>query len=359
VKTLHKVQFLVLMLTLFGLLSYKTYGEYQNIQKTQNYLIESEALGSIYQNAIISLIIFIALGILIYLLIRKISLLEYKYTRKLKNEVAQKTEDIRNQNKELDSLVKTEVEKNKKQQGLLFEQTRMAQMGEMISMIAHQWRQPLGAISATSIDLSLKLELDTFDIENAKGRGDAKRYFQNSLSNIDFLVQNLTTTIDDFRNFYKPSKVKELCLLSVAINKAKAIVTLSLESEKIEFIQEYSSREKLEIHTNELIQVIINILENAKDNFIINNTKDAQIIIKTFDTDTSSIISISDNGGGIKEDLMAKIFDPYFSTKTEKNGTGLGLYMCKTIVEEHHKGILKVENIKDGVCFTIEILKED
>ena len=280
------------------------------------------------ENLMITILMFLILSVFIYLLIRKISSMEDEH-----------------------------IQKNKKQQELLFEQSRMAQMGELISMIAHQWRQPLGAIAATSLDLNLKLELENFDIQTQEGRDEARDYFLSSLKNIDALVQNLTITIDDFRNFYKPNKQKQQSLLHVPMQKAYTILKSTLSN--VEIIEKYDSKEILELHENEFMQVLINIVKNANDNFILKSTQNASITISTWDTQVSSIMSICDNGGGIDPLILAKIFDPYFSTKSEKNGTGLGLYMSKIIIQEHHQGKLSAQNTSDGVCFTIELFKKD
>ena len=227
---------------------------------------------------------------------------------------------------------------------------RQAQMGEMISMIAHQWRQPLGAIAAASIDLKMQMELETFDLKEEKGRNNCEAYFYNRLKEIDELVQSLTTTIDDFRNFYKPNKAIVTLKTEEAVDKALTIIEASLINNNIEIIKEYNSKEDIKLHSNEIIQVILNILKNAQDNFKEKQIKNPRITIKT----QNRTILICDNGGGVPENIIDKIFDPYYSTKDEKNGTGLGLYMSKTIIEEHHNGKLTAKNIDDGVCFTIE-----
>ena len=288
-----------------------------------------------------------------------VSWIDISKRKELEKEVRLYTKDLETRNKKLDGLIQVEVEKNKKQQQVLFEQSRMAQMGEMISMIAHQWRQPLASISATSIDLDLKMELETFAIDTQEGRTEAMNYFKSSLGNINELVQSLTLTIDDFRNFYKPNKERDTVCVNTPIEKACAIVKASLEANDIESTYEYKARKQLELYSNELMQVVLNILQNAQDTLLTKEISNPQIIIKTLDTKESSIIEISDNGGGIDNEIIGKIFDPYFSTKNEKNGTGLGLYMSKTIVEEHHNGSLSVENIDDGVCFRIELVKKD
>lgn len=181
------------------------------------------------------------------------------------------------------------------------------------------------------------------------------KIFCESLKQIDDLVHGLSVTIDDFRNFYKPGKAQERSLINVPVKKAMAIFETSLKSDNISFSQKYESENIVSIYSNELMQVILNILQNAQDNFLEKNIADAKISIKTFDIEKTSIIEIYDNGGGVSSEVEEKIFDPYFSTKNEKNGTGIGLYMSKIIIEEHHSGELSVENIDDGVCFRIKL----
>ena len=250
-----------------------------------------------------------------------------------------------------------ESKKNRKQEKAMLEQSRLAQMGEMISMIAHQWRQPLGAIASTVVNLQMKQELEVFDLDTKEGQEESKRYFLQKFKDIDSYVQSLTTTIDDFRNFYKPNKETVESTLDELVEKAMDIIKSSLESQNIAVVCDYQGTKELNLFANELMQVILNILKNAQDNFIEKKTKDPQIVVMTSDC---SII-ICDNGGGIPDDIIEKIFDPYFSTKDERNGTGLGLYMSKTIVEEHHDGKLSVSNqynddgVRTGACFKIEI----
>jgi len=233
----------------------------------------------------------------------------------------------------------------------LLHQSRLAQIGEMISMIAHQWRQPLGAISATSAHLQLKLSLNGADLQEEKGRKEFLNNFSSSLEDIDSFVQNLTVTIDDFRNFYKPNKDRVVTTLKKVIMKTLKVIKSSLDSNKIEIVYDFNDTNMLALYEHELMQVVLNILKNAEDNFQEKEIENKQIKITT----KENSICICDNGGGIQESIIDKIFDPYFSTKGEKNGTGLGLYMSKMIIEEHHDGKLKVKNQNRGVCFIIEV----
>lgn len=251
----------------------------------------------------------------------------------------------------LEKKLNEELEENHKKDNLMFEQTRLAKMGEMISMIAHQWRQPLGAISSNVIDLKMQSE---FNFSNIKTEAEFKayqKYTNHGLDEINNLVQTLTQTIDDFRNFNKPDKKSKLITLEEVFKKALSIIKTSLIIDNIKIQYDSNCVQKKEIYDSEFMQVILNIIKNSQDNFIEKDTENPSIKINISDNS----ISICDNGGGIPENLMDKIFDPYFSTKDEKNGTGLGLYMCKKIIEDHHSGNLKVENIDDGVCFLIHI----
>jgi len=269
----------------------------------------------------------------------------------LQSEIHKQNMKLSNLNKNLEQRVKEEVEKNRKKDQQIIQQSRLVQMGEMISMIAHQWRQPLGAISSTLIDMKMKSELELFNLEEKQEVQKYESYINNSLNDIEGFVQNLTSTIDDFRYFYKQNKKAVTIKIEDVIEKSLNIINSSIVINCIDITKEYNYKGDIELYDSEMMQVILNILKNAQDNFQEKQTKNPYIRITTEDRR----ISICDNGGGIAEDIIDKIFDPYFSTKNEKNGTGLGLYMSKTIVEEHHNGKLNVENTDDGACFIIEL----
>ncbi len=226
-----------------------------------------------------------------------------------------------------------------KQEETLFEQSRLAQMGELISMIAHQWRQPLSSIAASVSSLQVKQALDSCD----------EKTLIQQLEDIADVTQYLSGTIDDFRNFYKPDKERVKVQLEQVVLKSINIMKGSFASMNIKLIQSHACSEKIAIHENEIVQVVLNLLKNACDNFSEKETKNAYIKIST----TNNTIMVCDNGGGITDDIINRVFDPYFSTKHERNGTGLGLYMSKIIVEEHHNGRLEVRNNEEGACFTI------
>ena len=247
------------------------------------------------------------------------------------------------------------IEKLRAQDKQLFQQSRLAQMGEMISMIAHQWRQPLGTISSTVMNMQLKIMTGHFNVKTQSGADACEEFLLKKLKNIENYVQTLSTTIDDFRNFYNPNKAKKTVSIHEPIQKSMDIIKASMESHGIMIEEDYHSKREILMADSEMMQVFLNIFKNAQDNFQEKNITDASIMIRTTDTKEGIMIEIADNGGGIPEAVIQKIFDPYFSTKDEKNGTGLGLYMSKTIIQEHHDGLLTVHNRDKGACFTITL----
>ena len=241
----------------------------------------------------------------------------------------------------------------KKREKQLLQQSRLAQMGEMISMIAHQWRQPLGSIGSAII--SMKLQLKNRKIDFSK-KDDILNYLEKTDSRYDEIleyVQFLSTTIDDFRDFFKPNKNKESVPITLPIQNALKIISTSIKNRDIQLITKYQTDENVLIYKNEITQVILNILKNAEDNFVDKDIKNRKITINTQKYNSIFTISIHDNGGGINEEIINRIFDPYFSTKNRKNGTGLGLYMSKIMVEEHNNGKLHVKNTNAGTEFKI------
>ena len=235
-----------------------------------------------------------------------------------------------------------EVEKKDK---LMFQQSRFAQMGEMISMIAHQWRQPLNFIGTTTAAIQFDVFFDKLDKDELLKHTD----------NIAKQSQYLSDTIDDFRNFFRNDTGVETTSYDELIESVLNIIGESIESKDIEIKKDLKSTTKFTTFANELKHVVINIIKNAEDILIENKVKKPFIKIETYEESENKILAISDNGGGISQEIMLKIFDPYFSTKTKKNGTGLGLYMSKIIVEEHCGGLLQVSNSGDGAVFEIII----
>ena len=270
--------------------------------------------------------------------------------------ISQTSLELEEINSSLEKRVKEEVGKNIKKEKLLQRQSRLAQMGEMINMIAHQWRQPLSAISSSIIGIESKISIGKFDFSQESDREIFLKFLNRKLSGISDYVNTLSETIDDFRNFFKPDKKKELVSFSEPVKKALKIVESSMKTKGIKILTLFKNDDNILFYKNEMMQVILNILKNSEDNFIEKNIKNPKIKITTYFKDKNYTIRIEDNGGGIPNKILPKIFDPYFSTKNEKNGTGIGLYMSKIMVEEHHNGKLSAKNIEDGISFKIEII---
>ena len=253
----------------------------------------------------------------------------------------QKSAEISKINSSLEEKIAQEIEKNRKKDQQMLQQSRLAQMGEMISMIAHQWRQPLNAISAAAISLELKANLNQLDTETTVKIS----------KKITGYAQHLSTTINDFRNFFKSNKQQEEVSYTTIVQSVLNIIETSITNKNITLIQKLESEKVFYTYPNELKQVLLNILKNAEEILLERAVVNPTILIKTYD----NTLIIQDNGGGIDESIIDKIFDPYFSTKTEKNGTGLGLYMSKTIIEDHCHGKLTVSNNEEGAIFKISL----
>lgn len=249
------------------------------------------------------------------------------------------SQEMREAVEELETAHK-EVEKKDK---MMFQQSRYAQMGEMINMIAHQWRQPLNFIGTTTAAIQFDVFFDKLD----------KKQLIKHTDNIAQQSQYLSDTIDDFRNFFRNDTGVEATSYNDLIGSVLNIIGESIESKGIEIQKDLKCFCKFKTYSNELKHVLINIIKNAEDVLLENKVEKPYIKIKTYGESKSRILTISDNAGGIPIDIIEKIFDPYFSTKDKKSGTGLGLYMSKIIVEDHCDGLLQVSNSTEGAVFKI------
>lgn len=233
-------------------------------------------------------------------------------------------------------------EKNEKEK-LLIHKEKLASMGEMINNIAHQWRQPLTHLSF----INMNLQMASYDEKLSKEYLDEK--IEESNKQLEFM----SSTIDSFRDFYKPQKEKENFYLSKAVKQAVDIMAVLLEKENIELEIDIRKDKKIYAYENEYSQVVLNLITNAKDVLVQRQIENAKIKITIDSYFDKSFTTVCDNAGGIRNADLNKIFEPYFTTKD--SGSGIGLYMSKTIINSHFKGKLRVENKKEGACFTIEV----
>jgi len=244
------------------------------------------------------------------------------------------------------SYKKNIEKKQKEQEALLVQQSKMAAMGEMIGAIAHQWRQPLNALGIMIQDLKFAHKYGEFN------EAYLAEMIEKSMEQIHFM----SSTIDSFRSFFKPVKQKEFFSISTAIKDVLSMLSAQLKNNNIKTILELDERNNDVAYgfKNEFEQVVLNILSNAKDAILDKNGSGA-ISICSKTKNNSVRISFLDTGGGISEDIIDKVFDPYFSTKEQGKGTGIGLYMSKIIIEEHMGGKLTVRNKNGGALFEITL----
>jgi len=263
------------------------------------------------------------------------------YTRKMLD----LEESLISLNDSLHIKVQQAVEEIRRKDEAMLQQSRLAKMGEMIAMIAHQWRQPLSSISAISAKLQLSVALE---------EELPKETLVHELKTIDKRTTLLSNTIDDFRNFYNTNNDTNGFNLDKTISQVIEILSPAIKNADVSVHFNSSISQSIVSLESELIQVFMNIIKNAVD-ILKGRPESREIWIKAYQDDTRYVIVIEDNAGGIKDDILEQIFDPYFSTKKEKHGMGLGLYMSKLIIQEHCKGTLSVKNGKAGAIFTIDL----
>jgi len=226
---------------------------------------------------------------------------------------------------------------------IIIEQSKLSSMGEMLQNIAHQWRQPLSEINA----VAMKIDADFYT-----QRLDASS-LESDITRIENITYHMSNTIESFISYFKETKHLDETTLSDVINKVLNIMGNSLKDVKVDIVME--DNPTLSINTSEFMQVLLVIINNAIDALNVNNIEDKIIIIRVIKLDKKLSLEIQDNAGGIKEENIDKIFEPYFTTKFQADGIGVGLYMAKMLIEESLEGSLSVENTQDGAKFTITL----
>jgi PAS domain S-box-containing protein len=265
--------------------------------------------------------------------------------KKAEEALKRKHQELKQLNRVLEKKVEEEVAKNRQKDYMLIQQGRQAAMGEMIGNIAHQWRQPLTTVSLLIQNLRESYSYGEF----------TKEFLDKTIEHALQVIQHMSQTIDDFRHFFKPDKEKTVFLPGDVIRKTISFVEPSMKYQNISIRLEADDNNSVVGYPNEFAQVLLNILSNARDAFAERKVAHPEVVIKGFSRKSKTVVTITDNAGGISEDIMDKIFEPYFTTKELGKGTGVGLYMSKTIIEKHMDGKLSARNVQGGAEFRIEI----
>ncbi len=245
----------------------------------------------------------------------------------------------------LEERIKDEIQKRIQKEQLLIQQSKLATMGEMIGNIAHQWRQPLSELGAVLMSLEAKHEHGELSGQE----------FEKGFSECGVILEYMSNTISDFQNFFKPSKQKSLFSLQEECKNASSIIASSLKNNGIEFHIDIKDEAFVYGYAREFSQTILNLLSNAKDVLTYRKIKKPFIKLTIKTGKRYAVVSIEDNGGGVEEGIMDRIFEPYFTTKHAKSGTGIGLYMSKVIIEENMSGFIDIKNTKNGALFRVKL----
>ncbi len=256
---------------------------------------------------------------------------------------------LKKHEKKLEDRVKKEVRKSRKKDQIIIQKSRLIAMGEMISMIAHQWRQPLSAITAITGSVRFK---------NALAE-DSNEVLDEKMIRIETLAQELSTIIDDFRYLYKSSDTYKPTNINTTVGKSIDLVKDLFKADQIQIIKNFEDDGiQAIISERGFIQVILNLLSNSRDAIIERGVTNPKIIIDIIKDAHNIYITVEDNAGGIPKDIIDQVFDPYFSTKGE-NGTGIGLHLAYTVITENFNGMLSVENTELGAKFIIRLPLEN
>ena len=280
-----------------------------------------------------------------------IVLVSLYWVRKLLKEVKRRKEaelELQNFNENLEKEISEKVQEIHYKDAMLLEKTKLAAMGEMLGSIAHQWRRPLS---------TLHINIEMLE-EDYKEQKISKDFLQHFIKKNSEIIQYMSQTIDDFQNFYKIDKKKKLFDVMKRIQSVSDLKLNQLEENSIQITKEGESFTVLG-YPSEFQQVILNLISNAKDILLENKIKNPTIKIKLSSDTFKGYIRVSDNAGIMDEKILKKVFEPYFTTKEKEDGTGLGLYMSKMIIEKNMEGIISISNTLEGSEVLITLDKEE
>jgi len=266
-----------------------------------------------------------------------------KISDKQQLEILKLNSNLENYKIKLEKLFEEEKEKNKYQEALLVEQSKNAAMGQMIDSIAHQWSQPLSVIQLLNDSLIYDFYAQSIDED----------FIKSYQADIARQVKHLTSTLQEFRDFYRPDKESTLFDVKNTLEKVLLLQKDEFIKNQIEFKLDIKDNFTINGIENEFKHLFINLFNNARDAFLDNNIEQKKyIIIRLSNKEESKQIEIIDNAGGIPEKILDKIFNLNFTTKQKDKGTGVGLHLCKQIIEKHN-GFMEVDNFEDGAKFTL------
>ena len=290
---------------------------------------------------LISFFIILIIGLLSFFMSKKITEVFQTYQENVrKKEIL--LEDI---NKNLELKVQVAIDEVQKKDRAMLHQSRLARMGIMLSMIAHQWRQPLSEVSGILMELETASKFNKVSDEMIK----------ETVNESNKLIQFMSYTIDDFRNFFKPDKQKVNFYIEDSCYEAISLITASIKNYNITLNKKIICNCEIYGYKREFAQVLLNLMSNAKDALIQKEIENPRIDLEVDYIDGYSIVTVKDNAGGIEKEYLDLIFEPYFTTKSSLKGTGLGLYMSKMIIEKNMGGELSVENTDEGAIFKVKI----
>lgn len=300
-------------------------------------------------------VFFIICGVTLAVLLTIYSIIVFFVSRLHKKDsmINERNDELELFNQHLEALVLKETEKRMSQQNVLIQQSKMAAVGEMTAAIAHQWKQPLNTLGLILDYLGEEYQ------EKFKDDSEMKKMLGNAEDQIQFMSQ----TVNDFRNFFKPDKKRETFNVFETVREVEKLINCQLKQYNIIVTHDADSDVSAVVTgtKNELMQVLLNIFNNARDAIAENrgdSHEEGKIFCSVNKYDGNTMISVSDNGGGIPADKLPSIFDAYFTTKSDESGTGLGLYMSKVIISESFRGTITAENIDGGACIKIIIPSE-
>jgi len=271
------------------------------------------------------------------------------FNKELENTVADKTKKLRQINESLEVKVREKIDELIKKDEILTMQSKQAVMGEMISMVAHQWRQPLNTIT---------LQISNIQIKHMMGNDIDRESLDKTMNEINDTINYLSETVDDFQTYFHPDKEVTKIELRELIDRTTNFIKARFTSHNINLLVNIPSESYVNVYMNELIQVLLNILNNSIDAYENSDMKDKLIEISTRQDGDRTKIYIKDSAGGISKESIKQVFEPYFSTKG-KNGTGLGLYMSQMIIEKQFQGKISVHSVHHETIFTVEFKSLD